>query len=113
MLGNAASDNGVANSTVLGMKASIAAGTPGSNVALGQGSVAASGALSGYAAYGLSSQQSAIGEVSVGSAGAERRITNLAAGLSGEPLDHEEVLEAGRAAASRMGGLLSQVTARI
>ena len=40
-------------------------------------------------------------------------VTNLAAGLSGEPLNHEEVLEAGRSAASRMGGLLSQVTARI
>ncbi len=40
-------------------------------------------------------------------------VTNLAAGLSGEPLNHEEVLEAGRAAASRMGGLLSQVVARI
>src|SRR4029453_18441306 len=31
----------------------------------------------------------------------------LAAGLRGEPLNHEEVLEAGKAAASRMGGLLS------
>ncbi len=40
-------------------------------------------------------------------------VTNLAAGLSGEPLDHAEVLEAGRAAASRMGGLLSQVVARV
>jgi purine-nucleoside phosphorylase len=40
-------------------------------------------------------------------------VTNLAAGLSGEPLNHEEVLEAGRAAASRMGGLLSQVVERI
>jgi purine-nucleoside phosphorylase len=40
-------------------------------------------------------------------------VTNLAAGLSGEPLNHEEVLEAGRSAASRMGGLLRQVTARI
>ncbi|MDZ5662856.1 purine-nucleoside phosphorylase [Nocardioides sp. zg-1308] len=40
-------------------------------------------------------------------------VTNLAAGLSGEPLDHAEVLEAGRAAASRMGGLLSQVVTRI
>jgi purine-nucleoside phosphorylase len=40
-------------------------------------------------------------------------VTNLAAGLSGEPLKHEEVLEAGRAAASRMGGLLSQVVERI
>ncbi len=40
-------------------------------------------------------------------------VTNLAAGLSGEPLNHEEVLEAGKAAASRMGGLLSQVVARM
>ncbi|WP_299922245.1 purine-nucleoside phosphorylase [uncultured Nocardioides sp.] len=40
-------------------------------------------------------------------------VTNLAAGLSGEPLNHEEVLEAGRSAASRMGGLLSQVVTRI
>ncbi len=36
-------------------------------------------------------------------------VTNLAAGMSGEPLDHAEVLEAGRAAASRMGGLLSRI----
>ncbi|GAA4834667.1 purine-nucleoside phosphorylase [Saccharopolyspora rosea] len=33
-------------------------------------------------------------------------VTNLAAGLTGEPLSHEEVLEAGRASASRMGKLL-------
>ena len=36
-------------------------------------------------------------------------VTNLAAGMSGEPLDHAEVLEAGRAAATRMGTLLAQV----
>jgi purine-nucleoside phosphorylase len=40
-------------------------------------------------------------------------VTNLAAGLSGEPLNHEEVLEAGKAAASRMGGLLSQVVTQV
>ncbi len=40
-------------------------------------------------------------------------VTNLAAGLSGEPLDHAEVLEAGRAAATRMGALLSRVVPRI
>ena len=33
-------------------------------------------------------------------------VTNLAAGLSGQPLNHEEVLEAGRVSASRMGRLL-------
>jgi purine-nucleoside phosphorylase len=36
-------------------------------------------------------------------------VTNLAAGMSGEPLNHEEVLEAGRDAATRMGDLLSRV----
>ena len=40
-------------------------------------------------------------------------VTNLAAGISGEPLNHEEVLEAGRAAASRMGALLADVLPRI
>jgi purine-nucleoside phosphorylase len=40
-------------------------------------------------------------------------MTNLAAGISDQPLNHEEVLEAGRAAASRMGGLLSQIVRRI
>jgi purine-nucleoside phosphorylase len=39
-------------------------------------------------------------------------VTNLAAGL-GDPLDHEEVLEAGRAAATRMGQLLGKVIERL
>ena len=34
-------------------------------------------------------------------------VTNLAAGMTGEPLNHEEVLEAGRAATQRMGRLLA------
>jgi purine-nucleoside phosphorylase len=40
-------------------------------------------------------------------------VTNLAAGISGEPLNHEEVLEAGRTAAARMGGLLAEIVGRI
>lgn len=40
-------------------------------------------------------------------------VTNLAAGISDQPLNHEEVLEAGRAAASRMGDLLGQVVPRL
>jgi purine-nucleoside phosphorylase len=36
-------------------------------------------------------------------------VTNLAAGMTGEPLSHQEVLEAGREAASRMGALLARV----
>src|SRR5262249_30496540 len=40
-------------------------------------------------------------------------VTNLAAGMTGEPLNHEEVLAAGRAAATRMGELLSQLIGRL
>jgi purine-nucleoside phosphorylase len=40
-------------------------------------------------------------------------VTNLAAGMTGEPLNHEEVLAAGRASAERMGRLLTQVLPRI
>jgi purine-nucleoside phosphorylase len=40
-------------------------------------------------------------------------VTNLAAGVTGEPLNHEEVLEAGRVAATRMGELLRQFVARL
>ena len=40
-------------------------------------------------------------------------VTNLAAGISSEPLNHEEVLEAGKAAAERMGSLLSQVVPKL
>lgn len=36
-------------------------------------------------------------------------VTNSAAGMTGEPLSHEEVVAAGKAAAERMGGLLREV----
>ncbi|MBB5855032.1 purine-nucleoside phosphorylase [Amycolatopsis umgeniensis] len=39
-------------------------------------------------------------------------VTNLAAGMTGEPLNHEEVLEAGRQSATRMGTLLKELVAR-
>ena len=40
-------------------------------------------------------------------------VTNLAAGISDAPLNHEEVLAAGRDAAARMGDLLAAVVPRI
>lgn len=40
-------------------------------------------------------------------------VTNLAAGITGEPLNHVEVLAAGKAAATRMGELLGQIVPRI
>jgi purine-nucleoside phosphorylase len=39
-------------------------------------------------------------------------VTNLAAGMTGEPLDHQEVLAAGVASAGRMGMLLRDLIAR-
>lgn len=40
-------------------------------------------------------------------------VTNLAAGMTGQPLSHAEVLEAGRRSATRMGALLRSVIERI
>jgi purine-nucleoside phosphorylase len=40
-------------------------------------------------------------------------VTNLAAGLSGAPLDHAEVLATGKASAARVGGLLARVLPRV
>ncbi|HMD12289.1 MAG TPA: purine-nucleoside phosphorylase [Marmoricola sp.] len=40
-------------------------------------------------------------------------VTNLAAGITGEALNHEEVLAAGRAAAGRMGELLGAIVPRM
>jgi len=40
-------------------------------------------------------------------------VTNLAAGITGEPLSHAEVLAAGAASATRLGALLAGVIARL
>jgi purine-nucleoside phosphorylase len=40
-------------------------------------------------------------------------VTNLAAGLAGQSLSHAEVVEAGRASASRMGSLLAGILPRV
>jgi purine-nucleoside phosphorylase len=40
-------------------------------------------------------------------------VTNAAAGLSGAPISHEEVLEAGRQAVPRLGGLIEAVVKRV
>ncbi len=40
-------------------------------------------------------------------------VTNAAAGMTGAPLDHEEVLEAGRQSAARTGSLLASVIWRL
>jgi purine-nucleoside phosphorylase len=40
-------------------------------------------------------------------------VTNLAAGMTGKPLSHDEVLQAGRQSATRMGSLLGAVITRV
>ncbi|MBC7375115.1 MAG: purine-nucleoside phosphorylase [Frankiales bacterium] len=40
-------------------------------------------------------------------------VTNLAAGLSGEKLNHTEVLEAGKSSAARIGALLAEVVGQL
>lgn len=40
-------------------------------------------------------------------------VTNFAAGMTGEPLNHDEVLAAGRTSATRMGRLLADVVGRL
>ena len=40
-------------------------------------------------------------------------VTNLAAGITGAPLNHQEVLETGRSAATRMGELLGAIVPKI
>jgi len=40
-------------------------------------------------------------------------VSNLAAGMTGEPLDHLEVVAAGKAAAARIGGLLAAILPRV
>ena len=40
-------------------------------------------------------------------------VTNLAAGMTGQPLSHDEVLEAGRQSATAMGSLLAAVVSRL
>ncbi len=50
------------------------------SIALGAASATAVGAQTDYVAYALTAPQTSVGEVSVGSAGAERKLTNVAAG---------------------------------
>jgi len=70
--------SGTANAqTIIGAEATASAAN---SVALGYQSSASRGAQTSYSAYGLIAPQTSAGEVSVGSAGKERQITNVAAG---------------------------------
>ncbi len=86
---NAAGAIALGNESAVGANATgaVALGTgatasAANGVALGANSVAARGPTGPYTAIGLAVPQSAAGEVSVGSVGAERQITNVAAGFA-------------------------------
>jgi autotransporter adhesin len=95
-VGNGASTNAAAlGSIALGTNATIGAGGTGSvalgtgssatvanSVALGAGSTALRGPVTGYTAPFVTGLQNSVGEVSVGAAGAARQITNVAAGTA-------------------------------
>ena len=74
-------------STAVGADGAIAIGTDATatadnSVALGAGSVADRGPVAGYTAPGITGTVDSAGSVSVGAAGAERQITNVAAGTA-------------------------------
>ncbi|UZW62815.1 YadA family autotransporter adhesin [Lysobacter enzymogenes] len=76
-------DNSFGNAnrqTILGFGATS---THANSVALGAGSSTAVGAQTGYAAFGLATPQTSAGEVSIGAAGATRKLSNVAAGSVG------------------------------
>ena len=71
--------------TAVGANGAIAIGTNANatvanGIALGNGSLADRGALTGYTAYGLAGINNSVGSVSVGAPGSLRQITNVAAG---------------------------------
>jgi trimeric autotransporter adhesin len=70
------------NSTALGQGATVTASAANS-VALGSNSQASRGGSDAYTAIGVGAGQKSAGEVSVGAAGAERQITNVAPGKEG------------------------------
>lgn len=72
------SAKGTANGQVL--LGAEATSTQANSVALGYRSAANRGAQASYSAYGLTAPQVSAGEVSVGFAGGERQLTNVAAG---------------------------------
>lgn len=76
---NASTAVGATGAVAIGRDASA---TAANSVALGAGSVADRGAQAGYTAPGLAGTYTSLGAVSVGTAGGERQITNVAPGTA-------------------------------
>ncbi|OZI62463.1 YadA family autotransporter adhesin [Bordetella genomosp. 11] len=80
-----------------------AAATQSGSVALGPGARTAVGARTAYVAYALAAPQTSAGEVSVGNPGAQRQITNVAAGAA--PTDAVNVSQLNQIAQNTAGSL--------
>ena len=93
---NARAEAGAVGSIAIGTNSSV---TAANSVALGANSIAARGALAGYTVPGLTGPQNSAGEVSVGTPGALRQITNVAAGTA----------DTDAATVGQVNGLLAQV----
>ncbi|MEP9402192.1 beta strand repeat-containing protein [Sphingomonas silueang] len=97
--GNGAVASGTATGSIaFGFNSSV---TAANSVALGAGSTAGRGAVANYAALGLAAPQTSAGEVSVGTAGGARQITNVAAGTAATDA----------ATVGQLTGVANQVTA--
>lgn len=95
---NARAEASATGSIALGTNSSVTAANSG---ALGAGSVAGRGALANYTATGLAGAQNSVGEVSIGAPGAERQLTNVAAGTAATDA----------ATVGQVDGVAAQVTA--
>lgn len=95
---NARAEAGAVGSIALGANSRA---TAANSVALGAGSIAARGSLAGYTATGLVGPQASVGEVSVGTPGALRQLTNVAAGSAASDA----------ATVGQVDGVLARVTA--
>lgn len=84
-----------------------ATATANGSVAIGSGSVADRGPRTGYSAPGLTTTQNSVGSVSVGSVGAERQITNVAAGTAATDAVNVAQLQGGLATTVRYDTLPS------
>ena len=83
------------------------------SLALGAGSNAALGAQTNYIAYGLTAPQNSVGEVSFGSAGNARKITNVAAGSSASDAVNVSQLQAVDEGAIKYDPLSLKMTATL
>lgn len=98
-------DNAMMDSVVVGASSSIAAGTPGKNVALGANAVASRGLQTNLTGYGRSVTESSVGELSIGATGATRQITHLAAGTAAtDGVNVSQLNDVGARLATAVGG---------